>query len=179
MLKRFAPAILAGILLVVMGLPALAWSDDVATAPAAWTVVSSPNASPGNNVLAAVDSVSASDVWSVGSADNGNGNQQPLIEHWDGTAWSVVPGPSVLNGVLNGVSAKSSRAAWAVGQSFKGALIERWNGTSWSIVPSPSPGSQAGLSGVSADPRTGQAWAAGTFTDPATGVQRTLTEFNP
>jgi hypothetical protein len=58
------------------------------TAP--WSLVTSPNASPGNNQLNAVTSITASDVWAVGSAENSLGNDQPLAEHWNGTAWAVV-----------------------------------------------------------------------------------------
>jgi len=53
---------------------------------ALWTVVASPNATPGNNDLAAVATVSASDAWAVGSAENSLGNDQLLAEHRAGSA---------------------------------------------------------------------------------------------
>lgn len=61
--------------------------------------------------------------------------------------WKVVPTPNVtgMNTALNGVSALSSRDAWAVGYSWNNTtgtsqtLIERWNGTKWRIVASPNP----------------------------------------
>jgi hypothetical protein len=111
--------------------------------PAPWAVVASPNASPGNNQLAAVASISASDVWAVGSADNAAGNAQPLAEHWDGTAWSIVPTPAVVTGTLFGVAAISSTDVWAGGGfllSRRGntAQFEHWNGRKWSVAKSPA-----------------------------------------
>ena len=93
--------------------------------------------------------------------------------------------PGTLFNPLAGVAVASARSVWAVGSSQDGTtgipstLTEHWNGTSWSIVASPSPGSQASLSGVSVDRHSGEAWAAGTFIDPSTGAQQTLTESHP
>src|SRR6266702_3727555 len=111
------------------------------TAP--WTLVTSPNASPGNNQLNAVASISANDVWAVGSADNAIGNPQPLAEHWDGTAWSIVPTPTVVTGTLSGVAAISSTNVWAGGGfllSSRGntAQFLHWNGRKWSVAKSPT-----------------------------------------
>lgn len=56
--------------------------------------VPSPEGATGNNTLGAVASVSATDMWAVGSAQDGNGNTQALIEHWNGTTWRALPAPS-------------------------------------------------------------------------------------
>jgi hypothetical protein len=55
-----------------------------------------------------------------------------LIEHWDGTSFSVVSSPDPkANATLNleGIAAVSTNNIWAVGTTG----IENWNGTSWSI----------------------------------------------
>ncbi len=199
-----------------------------------WSVVPSPNASTRNNLLVAVAAVSANDVWAVGDFQTDRNVFQTLTEHWDGKTWRIVPspsGPGLQAGLLS-VSALSSTNVWAGGDSGTATLLERWNGTRWTVVPSPSPpatqfnpvfglapvsagniwavgqtqnvttgspatliehwngtswslvsspspGSQATLSGAAADRSTGQAWAVGNFTDPVTGAQRTLAEFNP
>jgi hypothetical protein len=71
---------------------------------------------------------------------------------------------------LNGVSALSPTAAWAVGSFFNGTseqtLVLRWKGTSWKVSASPSPGGTHGssLSAVSADSAS-DAWAVGFFND--------------
>ena len=61
-------------LAVAAGLSPLLLAPTALAQSAPWTVVASPNASPGNNQLNAVASVSASDVWAVGSAENSLGN---------------------------------------------------------------------------------------------------------
>jgi hypothetical protein len=58
-------------------------------------------------------------------------------------------------------------------------LIEHWDGTNWNIAASPAPGSASLLSGASADPASGQAWAVGNLTPAGGGATQTLTEFNP
>lgn len=103
------------------------------------------NTSSGRPALNAVAAVSANDVWAVGSLAS-----QALIEHWNGSLWSVVPGPAIsTGGELNGISALAANDIWAVGGTYpEGAaqvrrgftlhtLIEHWNGQQWSIVPSP------------------------------------------
>jgi hypothetical protein len=56
-----------------------------------WTKVPSPNASGATeSYLAGVSAVSASNAWAVGWSAASSA-YQPLIEHWNGTAWSVVP----------------------------------------------------------------------------------------
>jgi hypothetical protein len=54
-----------------------------------------------------------------------------LVEHWDGTSWSVVssPGPNSSRN-LEGIAAISASDIWAAGTIG----IENWNGTSWSLV---------------------------------------------
>ncbi len=169
--------VVAAVLLALLLAPAVAQA-------AAWSVVQSPNATPGNNELHAVASVSANDVWAVGTSENNLGNTPTLIEHWNGTAWSIVPSPSP-DGAFNdlfGVAAVSTSDVWAVGDSGSGTLIEQWNGSSWSVVSSPNPGSGSSpgdsLRGAAADPNSGQTWAVGQFT-AASGATQTLTEFNP
>src|SRR5689334_21377621 len=58
------------------------------TAPAVgecWNVVRSPNL-PSGSGLQGVDIAAANDVWAVGSYGS-----QTLVEHWNGSAWAVVP----------------------------------------------------------------------------------------
>src|SRR5216684_2673823 len=116
-----------------------------------WSVITSPNPGAAGNGLNGVTVLSASNIWAVGSYSNtGNvGSSQTLIEHWDGTTWSVVTSPNVASSGndLVSVSAVSANNIWAVGNSFNNntnsgkTLIEHWNGIRWSIVSSPSVGS--------------------------------------
>ncbi len=165
--------VVAVVLLALLLAPAVAQA-------AAWSVVASPNATPGNNELHAVASISANDVWAVGTSENTLGNDQTLILHWDGTVWSIVASPTtgMVEGNLLGVAAVATNDVWAVGSFLptKGggqALIEHWNGHKWSVVKNPSTvGTE--LHAVAAV-ATNDVWAVGNASN-ASGVSQTLIE---
>jgi hypothetical protein len=117
-----------------------------------WQLVRTPNPDERFNELSGVAAVSASDVWAVGSA-----GASPLIEHWDGSAWSIVSSPRI-RGRLDAVDATSQRDAWAVGSGGGHVLIEHWDGVSWSVIDRSTPGSLTGVSAL----RSGFAMAVGT-----------------
>src|SRR5437773_1708168 len=108
------------------------------------------------------------------------GVSQTLIEHWDGSSWTVVPSPSpgTTGNGLASVNAVSPSNIWAVGAFSASAvdqtLILHWDGTSWAQVPSPSPGSSfselAAVRAVSAS----DAWAVGDYSSAAGGGNKTL-----
>jgi hypothetical protein len=132
-----------------------------------WKVVSVPEAPLGGNVFYAVDAVATDDVWAVGYRESGPFQTQPLIDHWDGTAWTIVPlTPPV--GTLNqlfGVSGTAANDVWAVGFYSDGAnfvipLVEHWDGTSWTQVSVPSLPERDELFDVTAISAT-DAWAVG------------------
>ena len=83
----------------------------------AWHIVSNPNPSPRYNTLYSVTAVSANDVWAVGFAADSVSIAQTLIEHWNGSSWSVVTSPNVgsEDNELFSVAAVSARDVWAVG----------------------------------------------------------------
>jgi hypothetical protein len=151
---------------------------------AAWTVQNSPNpgGASGKNFLFGVAATSATNAWAVGYYDKGTVDRT-LIEHWNGTAWTVQnsPSPGGVNGNrLYSVSATSATNAWAVGYYDKGTvdrtLIEHWNGTAWTVQPSPNTGSASqdnDLHAVAATSAT-NAFAVGYY-DKGT-VDRTLIE---
>jgi hypothetical protein len=130
--------------------------------------------------LDGVSADSAGDAWAVGYGFNSAEVAQPLIVHWNGTAWSQVPAPSPGAGsaVLSGVSAISPANAWAVGRFTNSAnvgqtFIVHWNGTAWSQVPSPNPGPNGDqLTSVSAV-SPANIWAVGNETTSAS-VPKTL-----
>jgi hypothetical protein len=60
----------------------------------AWTAIPSPNPSSTTNGLGAISGTGPTDLWAVGQYGGNNGaDNATLIEHWDGTAWTVVPSP--------------------------------------------------------------------------------------
>jgi hypothetical protein len=100
-----------------------------------WRVVPTPNGSTSDDFLRGVAGTAANDVWAVGSADVGKPYPQSLIEHWDGSTWSLSSSAGANlhgDGNLYGVAAITPTDAWAVG-----AYIAHWDGASWSVTPQP------------------------------------------
>src|SRR5262249_42501253 len=120
-----------------------------------WIYVPSPNVGALGNTLYGVSGSSANDVWAVGFYTDGSTYlSRALIEHWNGTKWSIVssPNPGSSYDNLFGVTAISARDAWAVGfyrddgdSNATSLLIEHWDGQQWKVVSSPNPGSTGNL----------------------------------
>jgi len=154
-----------------------------------WSKVATPNGSNEVNWLSGAAALASNDVWAVGSTATNPPEQstsKTLIEHWNGSAWSVVTSPNPtpplsgggpVNNQLLGVAAVAPNDVWAVGQSTDfGAgqtLIVHWNGTAWSVVPSPHPGTYSVLRSISAV-SANDIWAVGTYYKD--GLQVTLVE---
>ena len=117
---------------------------------------------------------STDDVWAVGDdCCYAHGSQEyyhSLIEHWDGSKWSIVPYPKdePADSYLRAVTAISSKDAWAVGYSVfpNAVLIEHWNGKKWSVVSNPYVYNGAELLSITAISRN-NIWAAGEGNDAA------------
>jgi hypothetical protein len=96
-----------------------------------WRKVPTLDLGPDGGELLAVSAYSGSDVWAVG--DSGT---PLLVEHFDGTSWSVVAAPTPRGGsFLGDIVALSATNAWAVGASLARfgdreplTLTEHWNG---------------------------------------------------
>jgi hypothetical protein len=139
--------------------------DEVPPVSGSWQRVPSPNVGGATlltNQLLAITSISEHDVWAVGwsqAPDRPPYVRNTLIEHFDGSAWTIVPSPNRPGhdfNVLHAVSGTSASDVWAVGVSHGGllpsrTLIQHWDGIQWRIVPSPSPDDQLNeLRGVAA-----------------------------
>jgi hypothetical protein len=96
------------------------------------------------NGLRAGFALAPNDIWAVGAASDLDsmpaGHSQ--IQHWNGSTWQNVPGPSP--GVfhdLDAVVAIAPNDVWAGGEYFDGTsnhgLALHYNGTSWTQVPIP------------------------------------------
>jgi hypothetical protein len=145
---------------------------------AAWSIV--PGASlpkaDGLDEWAALDGVAAissSNVWAVGYRSSGG--LEPLIEHYDGVRWSVVPSarPGRTDSYLSAVAATGPSDVWAVGGAGTSNFVEHWNGSTWSVVASPQPAGGSSLDAVTAISPT-DAWAVGSRRR-ATGATVTFT----
>jgi hypothetical protein len=130
-----------------------------------------PSPDPGwrSNVLGGVAVIAANDIWAVGTHDHPDRHAYTLIEHWDGSSWSIVPSPNVgsINNNLHGVAAVATNDIWAVGtydtNTTHGTLILHWNGTQWQVVPSPSPGSGDNILYDVAALAADDVWAVGVY----------------
>jgi len=113
-----------------------------------WSVVSAPTAGARGAALQAVAATTPSNIWAVGYLINGTNKRggsktiKGLVEHSDGTQWSIVATPHIDQSYeLFGVSADSPTDTWVVGQRYThpggtptaGAIVEHWNGTSWRV----------------------------------------------
>ena len=147
--------------------------------------------------LISVQCLSAANCWAVGNAGPvaqmsnflpvfpGAVGDQGLIEHWDGSAWSIVPSvsePAPSGGYLSGLECVGATDCWASGATTdpvsgtaSGLLMEHWDGSSWtdasaSVPGSTAPGLLAGISCLSA----AQCWAVGStgsFNNGSSGEQ--------
>jgi hypothetical protein len=101
--------------------------------------------------LSGVVDLGPGNAWAVGqTASNTNGLERTLIEHWNGTAWSIVASPNPLmgstgNDSLQAIAGVGPNDVWAAGDDFSttGAggiqlLFVHFDGTSWKAVTSPS-----------------------------------------
>jgi hypothetical protein len=117
---------------------------------ASWQVVPSPNPGPrtATNELRAVFALGPNDVWASGTTYTSDPPATPLVEHWNGRRWKVIPTPvdpgwkpNTSRG-LTGLSGTSAEDVWAAGwtqgssqSSTVQPLVEHWNGIAWSILP--------------------------------------------
>ena len=142
-----------------------------------WSRVPTPNpAGSGTQAqLLGVAAVTSNNVWAVGFSASPTTDYATLAEHWNGSAWSIVPTPNPLGlhtVSLNAVAAISASDIWAVGgnppsqSGYSGqALLEHWNGSTWSIVAAPpstatwSASSRFELAAVASN----NVWAVGNF----------------
>jgi hypothetical protein len=98
----------------------------------------------GSFSIGGLSCISATSYYAVGRHSPVGGGPQTLVEHWNGSAWSIIPSPNPPGATaswFNDVSCSSETSCVAVGGSAGATLVEHWNGTSWSIVPSPNAGS--------------------------------------
>ena len=121
-----------------------------------WKVAKTPSVGSGANQLNGVLALAPNDVWAVGFSTPEPPPTEDatltLIEHFDGTSWTVVPSPNIgpksiyQSNRLFGLTASSPTDIWAFGSYFAASgsenqmtLLLHWDGTTWTIAPSPNP----------------------------------------
>lgn len=104
-----------------------------------WSIVTSPNLGI-KSMLSGVVALAPDNVWSVGSYQmTSTVSQQPLIEHYNGSTWSIVSAPTNLFGCLVDIAAVDASNIKAVGDSGNSDLVLSYDGTKWSVDTTPPP----------------------------------------
>jgi len=123
----------------------------------AWSIVPTPSPSPypggGWADFESVHAVSSNDVWAAGSqriqAPDGFVGTHLMVQHWNGSQWSIVPAPITSGGSGNFVADIEVLAAddiWFVGDwlefpptssAEKRALAMHWDGSGFTIFDTP------------------------------------------
>jgi hypothetical protein len=138
--------------------------------------------------LTGVSCPSAKACFAVGASSTSDQGNQPLAEHWNGSAWSVqrIPTPSsVLAGnpfKLLAVSCAAAHSCVTVGFYFDPSLdgnvivAEHWNGKRWAIqnIVTPPGSTSTLMQGVSCS-AAASCTAVGSYTN-ASGLGVTLAE---
>ena len=112
----------------------------------AWSIIASPNTdSTHTNRLNSVACPATSSCFSVGYYVNSNGQNQQLLERWDGNTWVIanLPETGGRGSELRSITCPLPTQCWGVGYflddyNLSRTLIEQWNGDAWSIVGSPN-----------------------------------------
>jgi hypothetical protein len=147
-----------------------------------WQTVKSPNPGSSSNLLYGIAATSSRDIWAVGQDLGASSPDETLLEHWDGSRWSVISSPATgrSSGALYGVAALASSSAWGVGNiesdgSPLQTLSEQQSAGNWSLVSSPntSVGDNKLFAVSAVSPEN--IWAVGNFIN-ADGNAQTLVE---
>lgn len=118
------------------------------------------------------------DVWAVGFFIIELEDTLPVIDHFNGRAWTMVASPRIRFGVLSGIGGTSGHNIWAVGRKLARrtvTIVEHYNGRSWTRVASPSPVTDYIDFGAIKVLSPHDIWVAGDYVN-GRGVFRTLTE---
>jgi hypothetical protein len=146
-----------------------------------WKGAKTPSVGNGANQLNGVLALAPNDVWAVGFSTPEPPPTEDatltLIEHFDGTSWTVVPSPNVgpksiyQSNRLFGLTANSPTDIWAFGSYFAASgsenqmtLLLHWDGASWTVAPSPNPTNGVFLSDLlfaGVVPSPGNVWIFG------------------
>jgi hypothetical protein len=107
-----------------------------------WHTVPLAQPGSGSGKITAVAAISPTNAWAAGEATGGTSpvGGGTLIEHWNGTSWSVVPSPTPgFEPQISGIAARSASDVVVVGDTLPSQnggplddVILRFNGNSWS-----------------------------------------------
>jgi hypothetical protein len=154
----------------------------------AWTTSPTGNRGSHTNAFLGVACGTTTSCTAVGYWEVSTTRNETLVEHWNGSTWTVSASPNASAGPnqLNGVACASAMRCVAIGQdrplpgsSNVRTLVAEWHGASWSIVASPNPAAYLdGLFSVSCNTIT-SCRASGYTEAQDNGYYRTLVVTGP
>jgi hypothetical protein len=141
-----------------------------------WRQVQASSLGSQASSLNSLAAFSANDVWVLGQSweDPNLSTVKPLIEHWDGAQWRIMPNPPDLVNYLSDITVRAANEVWVVGSTSGGksgqvsvTLVERWDGKTWSVVPSANASTQCQneLFGLTTVPGSDMLWAVGYYVE--------------
>jgi hypothetical protein len=148
-----------------LGIGGLSAGTASAAGPAAtqkWSIIHGPKLAP-NSALNGLAVAGKRLAWAAGTegfSSDGSRPGRPLIERWNGTAWSRARLPSIWPGGFSSIAASSATNAWALGEEPSGTTehLLHWNGHGWRNTTFPgTQGTFYSNLGITAAPG-GRAW---------------------
>jgi hypothetical protein len=131
-----------------------------------------------DGALTGVAAAAVGNAWAVGYSGT-TVAPKILMLHWNGSAWSKVPGKQLkLNGSageLSAITVVNAKDAYAVGYTGSPlgttrTLLLHWNGSTWGTVTSPAAVSGGALTAVAVTAKGG--WAVGYYATNAASLSR-------
>lgn len=170
--------------------PAAAHRSPQAGAPAIscprdWQIMDTQNPGTSGNSFWDITAVAHHNLWAVGYAGSSTTSRQTLIEHYDGTQWTVVTSPNLPGYPMNqltGVSAVSATDIWAAGFAttsgyLNQALLAYYDGDQWALVATPAlPDSDDNFFTDVVALDTDDVWIVGAYRTTGTGSYHALVE---
>jgi hypothetical protein len=97
-----------------------------------WTAMLTPHPALPISILSGVTATASNDAWAVGYEEDLQSGYRTLIEHWDGSTWTIVQ-DATYKGWLTSGAAIAPDDVWAVGSTdyIGEGLIEHWDGNTW------------------------------------------------
>jgi hypothetical protein len=137
-----------------------------------WKVFASPTPVGAFQFAVSVNAIASHDVWAVGD-DQSGAKGATLAAHWNGRSWTIIPTPSLFDGIapqnfLTGVTAAGSRDVWASGyednvnnKNFAKPYLLHWDGKKWTLVLVPNAGGEGNRLFATTAVSANDVWAVG------------------
>ncbi len=154
-----------------------------------WTITPSPSVGTYGGDILGIVALSATNAWAVGLVYTSNAQYpttKTLIEHWNGTAWSIFPSPNVntIENTWGSITAISPTDIWAGGiysksqVGYHSTLAAHFNGSTWTLSYPRSPTSTSSNINAISAVSTNFVYASGDYYDGTNTMQfRTLPQY--